>query len=117
MKHLESQIQKECIRWFRFQVKFKNISKLLFAVPNGGKRNAMEAARLKDEGVTAGVSDMILLYANFDFNALCIEVKVGKGVQSDKQKDWQKVAELHGNKYVIVRSIDDFMTEIHKYLN
>lgn len=36
-------------------------NKLLFAVPNGGSRHIREAANLKRQGVTSGVSDVILL--------------------------------------------------------
>ena len=32
------------------------------------------------------------------------------------QKEWQKAAETAGNKYVIVRSIEDFIREINTYL-
>ena len=34
----ESQIQKECVAWFRRT--YPNIEQLFFAVPNGGARNA-----------------------------------------------------------------------------
>ena len=34
----------------------------LFAVPNGGYRNKIEAANLKRQGVIAGVPDFILIY-------------------------------------------------------
>ena len=54
MRHIESQIQKDCVTWFRLQ--YPKIGRLLFAVPNGGARNAKEAAIMKGEGVTAGVA-------------------------------------------------------------
>jgi hypothetical protein len=38
----------------------KPISYYLFAIPNGGKRNAREAARLKRMGVRAGIPDYFL---------------------------------------------------------
>ena len=58
-RHIESQIQQSCVKWFRLQ--FPEIGLLLFAVPNGGARNKREAGILKGEGVTAGVADMILI--------------------------------------------------------
>lgn len=36
---------------------------LFFAVPNGGWRNPVVAAKLKAEGVRSGVSDLIILHA------------------------------------------------------
>jgi len=35
MRHIESQIQKDCVTWFRLQ--YPKIGRLLFAVPNGGE--------------------------------------------------------------------------------
>lgn len=115
-RHEESQIQQNCVRWFRLQ--FPDIALLLFAVPNGGARNKREAGILKGEGVTAGVSDMILLKPSGGFASLCIEFKTeDKGsTQRDTQKRWQEVAETAGNKYVICRSFDDFYREVRSYL-
>ena len=60
-KQSESQLQSECVRWFRYQYpEFKNV---LFAIPNGGKRNISTAKRLKSEGVVPGVADLFLAVA------------------------------------------------------
>lgn len=114
MRHIESEIQKSCITWFRLQ--YHHLAKVIFAVPNGGHRNAREAAIMKAEGVTAGVADVILLVARNGFNSLCIEFKTQKGKQTDLQKEWQEQAEKHGNKYVVCRSFDDFRKNIDDYL-
>lgn len=58
MNHPEHELQKSCVKWFRLQ--YPEYTNLLFAIPNGGKRNAREAARLKAEGVTPGVPDLFL---------------------------------------------------------
>jgi hypothetical protein len=89
---------------------------MIFAIPNGGHRNAREAAIMKSEGVTAGVSDVILLVARGGYNSLCIEFKTDKGRQTDLQKEWQQEAEKQGNKYVICRNFDEFRTQIVDYL-
>lgn len=114
MKHKESEIQRSCVKWFRLQ--YRDLSKLLFAIPNGGYRNAREAARMKLEGTTPGVSDLILLVSNDEWSSLCIEIKAAKGRQSEYQKQWQISAENSGNKYVICRSFDEFKKEIEEYL-
>ena len=59
MKHIESRLQIACVRWFRMQ--YPQYKLMLFSVPNGGKRTLMEAIIMKNEGVVAGVSDLILL--------------------------------------------------------
>ena len=66
-------MQRMCVGWFRLQ--YPAVGKLLFAVPNGGARSRTEAAIMKAEGVTAGVTDLILLLGRGGFNALCIEMK------------------------------------------
>lgn len=113
-KHIESHLQRNCIRWFRLQ--YPEYALLCFAVPNGGARNKREAGILKAEGVTAGVADVILLIPSGDFASLCMEFKTEKGKQQDTQKEWQKAAESAGNKYAIIRSFDDFRTEVNSYL-
>ena len=55
----ESQIQKDCVKWFR--EKYPTIEPLFFAVPNGGARNAWTAKIMKDEGVRKGMEDLIEL--------------------------------------------------------
>jgi hypothetical protein len=111
----EHNIQVACINWFRYQ--YPKLSKILFAVPNGSKRDKITAKNLKDEGVVSGVADIILLKANKYYGGLAIEMKTSKGKQSPTQMAWQKEAEANGNKYVICRSIEDFMREIKDYLS
>jgi hypothetical protein len=110
----ESRTQIACVQWFRYQ--FPRYAKLLIAVPNGGNRNAREAKILKDEGVTPGVADLLLLVPKKGYGCLCIEMKTEKGSQSDSQKIWQKHSEAYGNKYVICRNLDEFIKIIEWYL-
>lgn len=63
--------------------------RLLFAIPNGGERNKIVAARLKAEGVKSGVPDVMLPVARHNFAGLFIEMKKPNGgVVSDTQKEW-----------------------------
>ena len=110
----EAQLQAACVLWFRMQ--YRDYASLLFAVPNGGSRNRAEAAKMKAQGVTAGVSDLIRLVGRGQYNALCIEMKTPTGTQQQVQKDWQQIVELAGSKYVVCRSLDEFMNEINNYL-
>ncbi len=114
MADIEADIQSSCLTWFRLQ--YPKLTKLLFHVPNGEKRDKITAAKLQRVGVIAGVSDLILLIPKKGFASLCIEMKTPKGKQSDSQKEWQAMAELANNKYVICRSIEEFMNEVNAYL-
>ena len=114
MKNLESQLQIACVRWFRYE--FPEYGDLLFSVPNGGKRHIATARKLKAEGVVAGVSDLILMVPNKDYHGLCIEMKYGKGKQTDNQKRFQKSVEEQGYKYIVSRTFDDFEKRVSYYL-
>lgn len=110
----ESQIQHICLTWFRIQ--YPSLRLMLFAVPNGGKRDARTGAQMKYEGSVRGVSDLILLVPKNGFAALCIEMKRPKGRQSEEQIKWQREAEKYRNKYVICHSLTEFMNEVNSYL-
>lgn len=57
----------------------------LFAVPNGGKRDPVTAARLKAEGVKAGVSDVCLPVPVGGYHGLFIELKkLGGRTEADQ---------------------------------
>lgn len=53
-----------------------------FHVPNGGKRNVIEGAKLKRMGVKAGVPDICIIYRGWAYG---IEMKSGKGKLSMPQ--------------------------------
>lgn len=90
--------------------------KLIFAIPNGGSRNLIEARNLKLQGVKPGVSDVILLIPKKGFASLCMEFKTQTGKQSDEQKEFQRQAEACGSKYVIVRSVAEAIEATKEYL-
>ena len=111
---LEHQIQCACIDWFRLA--YPKLQSLLFAVPNGGRRDKVTGGKLKAEGALAGVADLILLIPKNGYASLCIEMKTPNGTQRDSQKLWQKEVEAVGNKDVLCRSLDDFIREVTSYL-
>lgn len=114
MKHQESRLQAACVQWFNYA--HPHLRGLLFAVPNGGRRDAVTGKILKAEGVVAGVADLILLHQTMDNNCLCIEMKTAKGRQQESQKEWQEKAERGGARYVICRSLEDFINITNEYV-
>ena len=110
----EHKLQVSMVNWFRLQ--YPSMRHNLFAVPNGGRRDAATGRILKDEGVLAGVSDLILLKSNQHYGALLIETKTKKGTQRESQKEWESKITADGYKYVVVRSLDDFIKEVNDYL-
>ena len=115
IKHLESEIQRTCVAWFRLL--HPCIANLLFAVPNGGKRSKVEASIMKAEGTTAGVADLLLLVPNQQHHALCIEMKTENGRQSSNQKMWQKAVTEQGYQYSVCHSFEEFQETVNGYLS
>lgn len=98
MRNAEHKIQMAIVRYLRM------VGLFVFAVPNGGNRDAITGAYLKAEGVMSGVADLVLLLPG---RCIFIEIKTPKGTQQDSQKIFaEKVAKL-GYSYYIWRSLDD----------
>lgn len=104
-----------CIQYF--DLKYRKLSRLLHHSPNGWKRNAKEAARFKAMGVRAGFPDLMLLYPNKSYPFLAMELKSEKGKQSPYQKEYQSLIESVGGKYIIIRTLDEFIKAVTDYLN
>lgn len=115
-RHLESQLQRQCVAWFRLQ--YPEIGRLLFAVPNGGARNRTEAAIMKAEGVTAGVTDLILLAGRGGYSALCIEMKTTekRSRLTPAQAEWQVLAASNGSCCVTCHTFEEFVEELRWYM-
>ncbi len=110
----EHRIQCACVNWFRLQ--YPTHATALFAVPNGGRRDRVSGAKLKAEGVLPGVSDLILLLPRGRHHGLLIEMKTERGKQSQAQRDWQRDMVHRGYKYMVIRSIDEFIDRVTDYL-
>ena len=112
MRHKESEIQRNCIKWIRL----KHPELTCFAIPNGGGRSEIEGAILKGEGVLAGVADLFLMRASFAEHGLFIEIKTEKGRQTDSQKAFEAACAREDYGYVVVRSVSEFMSVVENYL-
>lgn len=69
---------------------------LLYAIPNGGKRDKTTAARLKREGVRAGVLDTCLPVARQGFHGYYVELKVGRNKLTPAQQLWADALSKQG---------------------
>lgn len=108
-RHIESQIQRQMVQWFRLQYP----KYIIAAIPNGGRRNALEAKIMKGEGVLAGFSDLVVIA---EANVLFVEVKTKEGRQSELQKKFQADVERLGFQYSVCRSLQDFQLTVEKWL-
>lgn len=89
----------------------------IFAIPNGGSRNAIEAAHLKRSGVKAGVPDLFIPLAKSGRFGLFVELKYGKNKQTEKQKEWQERLLLNGYMSVVCYSADEAIKLINDYIH
>lgn len=84
----EADEQSAFFRWLAFAANGDKRLALFYHIPNGGSRNKAEAARLKAQGVRAGVPDLCLPVPCGGYHGLYIELKVGKNAPSKQQKQW-----------------------------
>lgn len=89
----------------------------LIHIPNGGKRSAREAGRLKAMGVKAGVSDLFLPVARGGKHGLWIEMKRKDGGRvSPYQREWMAAMEAQGYETRVCAGWEAAAEEIRKYL-
>ena len=112
----ESEIQQSCIRWFQLQHRALWEDGVLFHIANEGIRLGGQGRRVKREGIVRGVADLCLAMPRHGYGALYIEMKRPDRYQSPEQKTWQKNIVRHGNKYVVCKSLDEFVVTINRYL-
>lgn len=110
MNREEDILQGQIVIWYSSQYG-RTHDKCLFHVNNKAK-NAIEGNRMKAMGVKTGVSDLALITSE---GTIYIELKTATGTQSKDQKEFQRQIESLGQKYYIVRSLDDFKKIILKY--
>lgn len=127
-RHIEDDHQQALINWARCSrirhdlFSAYRIIDFLIAIPNGGKRNPREAARLKAQGVKAGVSDLLLALPLNNKAGLWIEMKrpIVKGkkkpITSDTQIEWQNKMITAGYDAVVCFGLDEAKDQIEKYL-
>ena len=111
----EHDLQVECVAWMRYE--YPALRPVFYAVPNGGDRNEIVAARLKAEGVTPGISDLILQLPAGCYTQLCIEMKDRKGRQTPEQEIYEACATAAGALYIVCRSFDDFRQVVKEYIS
>lgn len=114
----EDEIQHKCYIWFNnnYCVDFPkgNINRcMIYAIPNGGSRNILEAKKLKNTGVLGGVYDLEITLPN---KVIYVEMKAPDGRLSDNQKDFKKRKEALGFTCLECWSFEEFKSLIEDQL-
>lgn len=105
----EDSLQKVVAMYLKYKSAF------WFHPPNGGKRNQMEAAKLKGMGVLPGIPDCMVLDARHGFNGLAIELKVGHNKPTENQVLVCTRLSDAGWLVVITASLDDVINVLDWY--
>lgn len=106
------------VQWWGYtHHKFGVPERLLFAIPNGGLRNRVVAAKLKAEGVRAGVPDMMLAVPRGAAHGLFIEHKAGNRKPSDEQEVVISDLVAQGYSVAVSHSYDETVKLISSYLS
>lgn len=104
------------IQWAQYAVNHYPELKWLHHIPNGGSRNRLEAVKLKQMGVKAGVSDLCLPYPKGIYCGLYIEMKFGNNRQQETQKEFLRDMAEAGHFVVTCYSAEDAVKVIEEYL-
>lgn len=116
MKRSEETEQMTLIDWCNINIcKYPEL-KLIYHIPNGGKRGKLEGARLKRGGVKKGVPDLCLPVSKKNYHGLYIEMKFGNGRTSKEQKEWIEDLTDQGYRAVVCNGFDEARKEIINYI-
>lgn len=112
----ETQIQIQCINWFRQQYRRLYDAGKLIHIANERKCNQRQGKEFKDMGVRRGVPDLCLFMARKGKHGLFIEMKAPHRYPRPEQKAMMQTLEEEGYQCCVCRSLDEFRDIINNYL-
>lgn len=114
----ESQEQQSLVAWWSVVHRTFGLPEAaLFAIPNGGARSMSTGARLKKEGVRAGVPDLLLAVPAGQSHGLFLEMKRSRGSRIAKaQKETMTLFERLGYQVAVCYGCRDAIAAVEKYL-
>lgn len=113
MKHPEQQLQKACVFWLEMQRRMGRLT--YFHVPNGSYKSKKAAWIMKQQGLRAGVPDLVIGFPGG--NAIFVEMKAPKtGRISAVQKEMHEELTLMGFEVHVCNSLDQLMNAVSPHL-
>lgn len=116
-KTSEENEQIALFRWAEFAMNQYPELKLMYHIPNEGKRSKITGARLKAAGLKSGVPDICLPVACGGYIGLYIEMKAGKNKLTDNQEKWLNALTREGNFTAVCYGWEQAKKVIEKYLS
>lgn len=89
---------------------------LLFAIPNGGKRDIKTALKMREEGLKPGVPDVCLPVARQGWHGLFIEMKVKGNKPTAYQMEWLDKLQKQGYLALVCYGVQEAQDAIKDYL-
>ena len=103
-------------RWASYaQTQYEEL-KLMYHVPNEGKRSAVTGARMKQAGLKSGVPDVCLPTAHGGYIGLYIEMKVKPNKPTENQKQWLRALREAGHFTAVCYTWEEAKNLIEEYL-
>lgn len=112
----EHQEQSALFRWIDYMASYYPELALCYAIPNGGLRNKITAAKLKREGVKSGVPDICLPVSRGGSIGLYIELKTKTGRATKNQQWWIESLSAQGHVSAICYGWESAKTLIESYM-
>jgi hypothetical protein len=88
---------------------------VVFHIPNGGSRNAMEASNLKTQGVLAGVPDLCIVMPGGEI--IWVEMKAEDGRVSPFQKSLHENFSALGHDPIVAYSAEEALAKLRHRVN
>lgn len=113
----EAQEQTALFQWAAYMARKWPELRLMHAIPNGGSRHPVEAARLKAQGVKAGIPDIFLPVASGGYHGLYIEMKRKKGGRiSVDQQQMIDALRAQGYRVEVCKGAEEASKTIKEYM-
>lgn len=114
----EEDEQTALFQWAEWESGVHPELRLMFHVPNEGKRSMVQAAIMRRMGLKAGVPDICLPVPRGHYHGMFIEMKRQKGGNlGDNQKAWLDALTGQGYYCVICKGWEIAVKEIKAYLS
>ena len=113
----ESAMQCALIKWWAVACKAYGIpERLLFSIPNGGRRDPLAMIFLKREGLRPGVCDLFLAMPGHNSAGLFVEMKTATGNVSAEQEQFIADVRKFGYRAEVCLSMAEARNVICSYI-
>ena len=117
-KPIDREGQEQAALLREIELRYPEVRDLIYHVPNGGHRMKAVAAKLKAQGVRAGIPDLVLPMARGGYFGLYVEFKatIDPAPVSASQQDCIRRLNDQGYLAIVCRGHFDAMEQLRAYL-